>query len=82
MLRTTYQYIGRVDHEPGTDFGIDIPDFPGLYVAGLTLEETKVYASESLRARIKSLLEEGIDLPSPSFHYDESWTTYVVEVVL
>jgi predicted RNase H-like HicB family nuclease len=63
-LMTTYIPLLRKD--PGSDFGVDFPDFPGCITAGSTLEETRHMAAEALEFHIQGMLEEGLPIPPPS----------------
>jgi predicted RNase H-like HicB family nuclease len=63
-LMTTYIALLRKD--PGSDFGVDFPDFPGCITAGTTLEETRHMAAEALEFHIEGMREEGSPIPPPS----------------
>ena len=55
--------------EPGTEnaaFGVVVPDLPGCFSAGLTLEEALVKAEEAVAAWIETALDMGQDIPQPS----------------
>ncbi len=41
-------YIALLRKEPGSDFGVDFPDFPGCVTAASTLEEAHRAAAEAL----------------------------------
>ncbi len=54
--------------EPGTEdtaFGVVVPDLPGCFSAGDTLEEAFDNAREAIAAHCALLAEDGADLPVP-----------------
>jgi predicted RNase H-like HicB family nuclease len=59
-------YIAVVHKDPKSDFGVSFPDFPGCITAGSSIDEAKDMANEALSLRVKGLLEDGEDIPSPS----------------
>jgi predicted RNase H-like HicB family nuclease len=55
--------------EPGTDttaFGVIVPDLPGCFAAGDTLDEALAGAEEAAAAWIDVTLDAGEAIPSPS----------------
>ena len=55
--------------EPGTDaaaWGVIVPDLPGCFSAGDTLEEAMIQAEEAVTAWIEVALDAGQDIPTPS----------------
>jgi len=55
--------------EPGTEtsaFGVIIPDFPGCFSAGDTLDEAIHEAEEAAAAWVDAQLDAGLAIPSPS----------------
>lgn len=55
--------------EPGTEsaaFGIVVPDLPGCFSAGDTLDEAMANAEEAVAAWIDAALDAGQAIPSPS----------------
>jgi predicted RNase H-like HicB family nuclease len=55
--------------EPGTDvtaFGVIVPDLPGCFSAGDTLDEAIVGAEEAAAAWIDAALDAGHAIPAPS----------------
>ena len=59
-------YIALLRKEPGTDFGVDFPDFPGCVTAGKTLEEARKMAVEALELHLEGMLEDRESIPEPS----------------
>ena len=55
--------------EPGNEsqaFGVVVPDLPGCFSAGDTLEEAMTKAEEAIAAWIEVALDTGQDIPQPS----------------
>lgn len=54
--------------EPGTAttaWGVAVPDLPGCFSAGDTMDEAIVNASEAITAWIEAVLDDGGDIPMP-----------------
>ena len=54
--------------EPGNDtkaWGVAVPDLPGCFSAGETLDEAIDKASEAITLWIETALDEGGDIPAP-----------------
>ena len=47
-------------------WGAYIPDLPGCVAAGFTIEETRRLIHEALEIHLKSLREDGDQVPEPS----------------
>jgi predicted RNase H-like HicB family nuclease len=55
--------------EPGTDrtaFGVIVPDLPGCFSAGDTLDEAVTGAEEAVAAWIDAAFDAGNEIPAPS----------------
>lgn len=55
--------------EPGdedTAFGVVVPDLPGCFSAGDTIDEAITHAEEAIDAWIESALDQGQEIPPPS----------------
>lgn len=55
--------------EPGDDthaFGVIVPDLPGCYSAGDTLEDARTNAKESAELWLEAVLEDGGSVPHPT----------------
>ena len=56
-----------VVYEKGpTSYGAMVPDLPGCYAVGETLEETRALIAEAIAAHIKLLRQDGDPVPEPS----------------
>jgi predicted RNase H-like HicB family nuclease len=55
--------------ESGTDataYGVVVPDLPGCFSAGDTLEEAMLQAEEAITGWIEAAIDDGQDIPAPS----------------
>lgn len=55
--------------EPGTEtaaWGVVVPDLPGCFSAGGTLEQAFDNAREAIEAHCEALAEDGAELPAPA----------------
>ena len=55
--------------EPGSDttaWGVVVPDLPGCFSAGDTIDEAIANASEAITAWIEAVLDDGGDVPTPT----------------
>jgi predicted RNase H-like HicB family nuclease len=55
--------------ESGTEteaFGVVVPDLPGCFSAGNTMEEAMANAEGAIAAWIETALDSGQDIPQPS----------------
>ena len=59
-------YIALLRKDPGSDYGVDFPDFPGCVTAGKDLDEARELAEEALRFHIEGMVEDGIPIPAAS----------------
>ena len=74
--------------EPGTEntaFGIVIPDLPGCFSAGDTLDEAMAGAEEAVAAWIDSALDAGDPVPAPgsldALRHDPAYAGWAFGVV-
>ena len=52
--------------DQGTAFGVVVPDLPGCFSAGDSLDEAITNAEQAISAWIESALDEGQEIPPPS----------------
>jgi predicted RNase H-like HicB family nuclease len=60
------QYIGLIHKDPGSDYGVSFPDFPGLITAGKDLDDARAMAEEALAFHVEALVQDGEAIPDPS----------------
>lgn len=58
-------YPIAIEHEPGKAYGIQVPDLPGCFSAGDTMDEAMANAKEAVAFHIEGLLDAGESIPSP-----------------
>ena len=74
--------------EPGSEttaFGVVIPDLPGCFSAGDTLDEAVTAAEEAASAWIDAALDDGHPIPAPStldiVRDDPAYTGWVISLI-
>ena len=60
------QYIGLIQKEAESDFGVSFPDLPGVAIAGKTLDDARAMAEEALAFHIDGLVAANEAIPEPS----------------
>jgi len=55
-----------IHKEPGSRYGVSVPDLPGCISAGSTVDEAMVMVREAIRMHLEGILEDGLDWPTPS----------------
>lgn len=48
-----------------SDYGVIVPDLPGCYSAGSTIDEALAMAQEAIELHLEGLAEEGMPVPGP-----------------
>lgn len=63
-----------------TAFGVVVPDLPGCFSAGDTLEEAISNAKEAIALHVLGLVEAGMSIPQPSFPHPDyaGWLWHLV----
>jgi predicted RNase H-like HicB family nuclease len=59
-------YPAALHKDPDTAYGVTIPDLPGCFSAGNTIEEAIANATEAIECHIESLLIDGDEIPMPA----------------
>lgn len=59
-------YVGVVDKDKNSDYGIMFPDFLGCISAGSTIRETFEMGKEALQMHIEAMVEDGDPIPEPT----------------
>lgn len=55
-----------IHKDADSDYGVTVPDLPGCFSAGETLDETLTMAKEAIELHIEGLIAEGLSVPSPT----------------
>ena len=56
-------YLIAIHKDPGSSYGVIVPDLPGCFSAGETLEEALAMAKEAIEFHRESLIEDGDPIP-------------------
>lgn len=78
-------YPALIHKDPGSDYGVSFPDFPGCISAGETVEEMRKMAQEALQLQIDEMIEDGDQIPAPASlekAYQECTRTNALAVIL
>ena len=59
-------YIALLRKRPRSDYGVDLPEFPGCITAGRTPKEARHMAIEALAFHVGGMREDGEPIPPPS----------------
>lgn len=60
------KYIALFRKDPDSDYGVEFPDLPGCFSAGIDLNEARAMAAEALRGHLDLLKADGDRIPQPS----------------
>ena len=55
-----------IHKDPESDYGVTVPDIPGCFSAGESVEEAISCAAEAIECHIEGLLIDGESIPNPS----------------
>jgi len=55
-----------IHRDKGSDYGVTVPDLPGCFSAGKTLEEALENAKEAILCHVEGIVNEGEALPEPA----------------
>ncbi len=55
-----------IHKEKKSDYGVTVPDLPGCFSAGRTLDEAIAMAKEAIELHLEGLVEEGRLIPRPA----------------
>jgi predicted RNase H-like HicB family nuclease len=59
------RYPVVVHKDPDSDYGVTVPDLPGCFSAGETLDEALVQVVEAIECHLEGMLLDGEPIPSP-----------------
>ena len=54
-----------IHKDAASDFGVTVPDLPGCFSAGRTMDEALTNAGEAIAAHVEGLLLDGEPIPEP-----------------
>jgi len=55
-----------IHKDKNSDYGVTVPDLPGCFSAGGTLDEALAMAREAIELHLEGLIEEGMPIPEPT----------------
>lgn len=59
------RYSVVIHKDPESDYGVTVPDLPGCFSAGATLDEALQEAVEAIETHLEGMLLDGEPIPSP-----------------
>jgi len=59
------RYPVVIHKEPHSDYGVTVPDLPGCFSAGETLDEALTQVVEAIECHLEGLLADGEPIPPP-----------------
>ena len=62
-LEMTYPVV--IHKEKGSDYGVSVPDLPGCFSAGVSMQDALEAAREAIAAHIEGMLTDGDRVPPP-----------------
>jgi predicted RNase H-like HicB family nuclease len=54
-----------IHKDKDSDYGVTVPDLPGCFSAGRTLDEAVAMAKEAIELHLEGVVREGMPLPEP-----------------
>jgi len=54
-----------IHKDRGSDYGVTVPDLPGCFTAGSSLDEALAMAQEAIELHLEGLIEHGEPVPRP-----------------
>lgn len=54
-----------IHKDAGSDFGVTVPDLPGCFSAGATLDEALLEVVEAIECHLEAMLMDGEVIPEP-----------------
>jgi predicted RNase H-like HicB family nuclease len=65
-MEVDMQYPIVIHKDKKSDYGVTVPDLPGCFSAGSTIDEALAMAREAIELHIEGLIEEGMVVPEPN----------------
>jgi predicted RNase H-like HicB family nuclease len=62
-VTTSYPVVLHKDCD--SDYGVVVPDLPGCFSAGKTVDEALAMAKEAIELHLEGLIDEGLPVPRP-----------------
>ncbi len=61
----TMHYPVVIHKDKASDYGVTVPDLPGCFSAGATVDEALAMAKEAIELHLETLIEDGWPAPQP-----------------
>lgn len=65
------KYPVAIHKEKDSSFGVTVPDLPGCFSAGDSVEEALANTKEAIQDHVQILIEDGLPVPVPSEHSND-----------
>lgn len=62
----TLHYPVVLHKDRTSDFGVTVPDLPGCFSAGSSVDEALALAKEAIELHLEGLIDDGLPIPEPS----------------
>lgn len=62
-VELTMNYAIAIHKDDGSDYGVTVPDLPGCFTAGRTMDEALAMAREAIELHMEGMIEDGESLP-------------------
>ena len=59
-------FLVAIHKEPGSSYGVSVPDLPGCVSAGDTADQALLMAAEAIKLHLEGMLDDGLELPEPT----------------
>ena len=59
-------FLVAIHKDPGSSYGVSVPDLPGCISAGDTITEALVMAKEAIELHLETMLDDGLEIPDPT----------------
>ena len=60
------QYAVVIEHAPGTNYSVYVPDLPGCVSTGDSIEEVRQNIQEAIHFHLRGIREDGESVPEPT----------------
>ena len=54
-----------IHKDKGSDYGVTVPDLPGCFSAGATVDEALAMVKEAIELHLEGLIDDGEAIPKP-----------------
>jgi len=65
-MEVTVRYPIVIHKGKKSDYGVTVPDLPGCFSGGSTMDEAMAMEREAIELHIEGLIDEGMPIPGPT----------------